>query len=213
VYPVVQRLVGEAFFQYAAAQYIARHPSRSGDLHEFGEHFPLFLPSFAPVAALVYLPDVARLEWAYHQVFHAASHPPLDLAALARVPAERQGALHFQLHPAARLLESAFPILRIWQVNQDGYRGDPTVDLAEGGVKLLVFRRETLDIEFQPLEEGEFSLLRALAGGCDFATACERAMAAQPDFDLPACFGRHVLQGVLVAFDGAHPRQLIHAKP
>lgn len=213
VYPVVRRLVGEEFFQYAATHYIAAYPSRSGDLHAFGEHFPLFLQSFAPAAGLVYLPDVARLEWAYHQVFHAASHPPLDLAALARVPAERQGALHFQLHPAARLLESAFPILRIWQVNQDGYRGDPTVDLAEGGVKLLVFRRETLDIEFQPLEDGEFSLLRALAGGCDFATACERAMAAQPDFDLPARFSRHVLQGVLVAFDGAHPRQLIHANP
>ncbi len=91
VYPVTRRLVGEGFFQYTAACYIARHPSRSGDLHEFGEHFPLFLQSFAPVAALTYLPDVARLEWAYHQVFHAASHPPLDLAALARVPAERRG--------------------------------------------------------------------------------------------------------------------------
>jgi hypothetical protein len=216
VYPVVRRLVGEAFFQYAGAQYIARHPSRSGDLHEFGEHLPPFLQSFAPTAELVYLPDVARLEWAYHQVFHAASHPPLDLAALARVPAERQGELHFQPHPAARLLESAFPILRIWQVNQADYAGDLTVDLAEGGVKLLIVRRENLDIEFQPLEDGEFSLLRALAGNGDFATACERALAVQPTLDLPACFRRHVLQGTLVAFrrsssqspiDGNHPRR------
>ena len=200
VYPVTRRLVGAEFFQYAAAQYITRHPSRSGDLHEFGEHFPLFLQSFAPAAELAYLPDVARLEWAYHQVFHAASHPPLDVAALARVPAERQGKLHFQIHPAARLLESAFPILRIWQVNQDNYPGDPTVDLAEGGVKLLIVRRENLDIEFQVLEDGEFSLLRALTTDGDFAMACEQAMAAQPTFDLPACFQRCVLQGTLVAF-------------
>jgi hypothetical protein len=201
VYPVVRRLVGEGFFQYAAAQYIACHPSRSGDLHEFGEHFPPFLQSFAPAADLVYLPDVARLEWAYHQVFHAARHPPLDLAMLAQAPAERQGALRFQLHPAARLLESAFPILRIWQVNQDDYSGDSTVDLTEGGVKLLAIRRENLDIEFQSLEDGEFSLLRALAEHCDFATACERALAAQPTLDLPVCFRRHVLQGALVAFE------------
>ena len=200
VYPVVRRLVGEAFFRYAAAQYIARHPSRSGDLHEFGEHFPLFLQSFAPVAEWVYLPDVARLEWAYHQVFHAANHPPLDLTALAQVPAEQQGELRFQLHPAARLLESTFPILRIWQVNQDDDTGDPPVDLAEGGVKLLVFRHEHLGIEFQPLEDGEFSLLRVLAGDGDFATACEQALAAQPTLDLPACFHRHVLQGALVDF-------------
>ncbi|MFZ1643562.1 MAG: DNA-binding domain-containing protein [Candidatus Contendobacter sp.] len=200
VYPVVRRLVGEGFFQYAAAQYIARHPSRSGDLHEFGEHLPLFLQSFPPTAELAYLPDVARLEWAYHQVFHAARHPPLDLATLARIPAERQGELHFQLHPAARLLESAFPIPRIWQVNQDDDTSNPQVDLAEGGVKLLIIRRENLDIEFQALADGEFSLLHTLAGNGDFATACEQAMAAQPTLDLPACFHRHVLQGALVDF-------------
>lgn len=200
VYPVVRRVVGEGFFRYATAQYIARHPSRSGDLHEFGERFPSFLRSFEPVAELAYLPDVARLEWAYHQVFHAAGHPPLDLAALARVPAERQGDLRFELHPAARLLESAFPILRIWQVNQDDHAGDSAVDLREGGIKLLIVRRENLDIEFQSLEGGEFSLLDTLAGNGDFATACERAMAAQPTLDLPGCFRRHILRGALVAF-------------
>lgn len=200
VYPVVRRVVGEGFFRYAAAQYIARHPSCSGDLHEFGERFPAFLQFFAPASELVYLPDVARLEWAYHEVFHAAGHPPLDLAALARVSAERQAELRFELHPAARLLESAFPILRIWQANQDDRVGDLPVDLSEGGIKLLIVRRENLDIEFCPLEDGEFDLLRALAGNGDFASACERAMAAQPTFDLPACFGRHVLRGTLVAF-------------
>ncbi|HUM92788.1 MAG TPA: DNA-binding domain-containing protein, partial [Candidatus Competibacter sp.] len=40
VYPVARRVVGEGFFRYAAAQYIARYPSRSGDLHAFGDHFP-----------------------------------------------------------------------------------------------------------------------------------------------------------------------------
>lgn len=200
VYPVARRVVGEGFFRYAAAQYIARHPSHSGDLHEFGEYFPLFLQSFAPAADLIYLPDVARLEWAYHRVFHAARHRPLDVAALARVPAERRGELRFQLHPAARLLESAFPIPRIWRVNQDDDDGDSLVDLSEGGVKLLIVRRENLEIEFEPLEDGEFDLLRALAGGCDFTTACERAMTTQPTFDLPTCFHRHVSQGVLVDF-------------
>ncbi|MDS4022676.1 MAG: DNA-binding domain-containing protein [Candidatus Competibacter sp.] len=199
-YPVVRRLVGEEFFRYATMQYLNRHPSRSGDLHEFGESFPAFLATFEPVAGLVYLPDVARLEWACHQVFHAAGHPPLDLAALARVPAERREELRFQLHPAARLLESTFPIARIWQLNQDDQGDDATVDLTEGGVRLLIFRREDLDIELQSLEDGEYALLHALAGACDFATACERALALQPNLDVPACFRRHVLQGALVAF-------------
>lgn len=199
-YPVVCRLVGNQFFEYAATQYIAGYPSRSGDLEEFGDCFPVFLENFAAAAELVYLPNVARLEWAYHQIFHAARHSPLDLAALAQVPTEQQGDLHFQLHPAARLLESVFPILRIWQVNQEDYAGDAAVDLTMGGIKLLAFRRENLEIEFQPLDDGEFSLLSALAEDCTFAIACEQALAAQPDFDLPACLTRHIMQGVLVSF-------------
>lgn len=199
-YPVICRLVGDSFFDYAAAQYIAAYPSRSGDLEEFGGDFARFLESFAPAADLVYLPDVARLEWIYHQIFYAAAHPPLDLTALAQVPAEQQGDLQFQLHPAARLLESAYPILRIWQANQADYAGDAAVDLKAGGIRLLALRRDNFEIEFQPLPVGEFSLLSALEQGCTFAIACEQAMTAQPDVDLSACFSRHVLQGAIVSF-------------
>ncbi|MDQ5909420.1 MAG: hypothetical protein QG599_1515 [Pseudomonadota bacterium] len=199
-YPVICRLVGDGFFDYAAAQYIAAYPSRSGDLEEFGGDFARFLETFTPAAALVYLPDVAQLEWIYRQIFYAADHPPLDLAALAQVPAEQQGDLHFQRCPAARLLQSPFPILRIWQVNQEDYVGDAAVDLTAGGIKLLALRRDNFEIEFQPLAAGEFSLLSALNEGCAFAVACERALTAQPDVDLSACFSRHVLQGALVSF-------------
>lgn len=83
---------------------------------------------------------------------------------------------------------------------QEGYIGDPTVDLTEGGIKLLALRHESLEVEFQVLEDGEFSLLCALAEGRAFATACEQALAAQPGFDLPACFSRHILQGAWVDF-------------
>ncbi|NJM11364.1 MAG: DUF2063 domain-containing protein, partial [Synechococcaceae cyanobacterium SM1_2_3] len=197
-YPVICRLVGDSFFDYVAAQYITAYPSRSGDLEEFGGDFARFLEIFTPAAELVYLPDVARLEWIYRQIFYAADHPPLDLSALAQVPAEQQGDLHFQLHPAARLLQSAFPILRIWQVNQADYAGDAAVDLTAGGIRLLALRRDHFEIEFQPLSVGELILLLALEQGFTFAAACEQAMTAQPDMDLSACFSRHVLQGALV---------------
>ena len=200
VYPVTQRLVGEGFFRYAAGRYIPQHPSTSGNLHDFGGRFPDFLATFEPAAELAYLPDVARLEWAYHSVFHAADHLPLDLAALAAIPAERHGELKFTLHPATRLLASPFPILRIWQVNQEDFAGDLTVDLAAGGVGLLIVRRQNLEIELQSLPVGEFTLLQALAEPQDFATACERALAAQADLDLPALFSRCVQQGILVDF-------------
>jgi hypothetical protein len=199
-YPVVERLVGEGFFRYAAHHYITCYPSTAGDLHEFGALFPEFLQTFEAAAELVYLPDVARLEWAYEKVYYAAGRALLNPQALAVVPPECYGELRFTLNSASQLLASDYPILRIWQVNQADYEGDQTVDLDTGGSKLLLLRNSALDVEIQPLAEGEFALLQALAEGCNCTGACEQALAVQADFDVPASFQRHLLQGTLVDF-------------
>jgi len=199
VYPVIERLTGERFFPYAANEYIHCYPSRSGNLHDFGDRFGEFLADFEPTAKLHYLPDVAALEWAYHRVFHAAEHGAPDIAALQQTPPEFYGELHFQLHPTARLLRSEYPILRIWQVNQDDFQGDPAVDLTAGADRLLIIRRG-LDIEIQPLDSGEYALLAALAEGQNFAEACAQAQDIQADYDLASNFRQHIVQATLVDF-------------
>jgi hypothetical protein len=197
VYPVVQRLVGDGFFRYAADRYIRLHPSTSGNLHDFGGAFAEFLATFPAAAGLPYLPDVARLEWAYHQVFHAAEHAPLDLSALRAIPPEHHLALKFHLHPASRLFASEYPVLRIWQVNQEDYAGDGAVDLTEGGVQILVIRHH-IEVDLQPLGKGEYAMLTALAANHDLASACEAALGVEPDCGLTACLQRHVARGTLV---------------
>ena len=52
VYPVVGKLVGERFFDFAANRYIHDHPSQSGDIQRFGYTFPTFLEHFPPAASL-----------------------------------------------------------------------------------------------------------------------------------------------------------------
>ena len=199
IYPVIERLVGEQFFPYAANRYICRHPSTSGNLHDFGAAFADFLKTFEPTAALAYLPDVAALEWAYHCVFHAAEHPGIDLTALRQVPEARYESLKFRLHPAARLLASNYPVLKIWQVNQTDYSGEQTVNLHEGTNRLLVIRRR-LDIDIESLGAGEFALLNALATDCEFALACEQALEADPERDVAGAFQAHIARETLVDF-------------
>jgi hypothetical protein len=210
VYPVVQRLVGERFFAYASRQFIGGHPSLSGNLHDFGGEFAAFLEALEAAAGLPYLADVARLEWAYHRVFHAAEHPSLELLALGRVPPERFAELRFELHPASRLLASPFPVLRIWEVNQEGYRGEEVVDLAAGGVELLV-RRPGLTVQIEPLGHGEFRLLEHLARGLTLVEAFSLAVEADPDLDLQACLRRHVLEGTLVGLTLNEPASAAEA--
>ncbi len=199
VYPAVERLVGAGFFAYAADGYIRRHPPASGNLHDFGEDFAGFLADFEPARALAYLPDVARLEWAWHRAFHAADGSPLALAALAAVPPARYGELRFRLHPSAQLLVSDYPIQRIWQVNQPDHAGDATVDLVEGGVQLLVVRRG-LDVAVESLGAGEGALLRAFAAGQNLEQAGAAALAAESGYDLPAALQSHVARATLADF-------------
>lgn len=199
-YPVVARLVGADFFAHAADQFIRRHPPASGNLHDFGAELAGFLAEFGPATALVYLPDVARLEWAFHEAFHAADHAPFDLARLAGVAPDRYGTLRFTLHPSARLIASPYPIHRIWQANQPAQSGEETIDLAAGPARLLVVRRG-LDVEVEALAPAEFVFLSAMAEHAPFAAACARAVAAEPAFDVTQALQDHVRRGTVVDFD------------
>lgn len=201
VYPVIECLVGEEFFNHAANQFIRRYPSGSGDIEDYGAQFAEFLARFPGARELVYLPDTARLEWAYHQVFHAADHLPLSLERLACVSSEQYGQLRFQLHPASALLASDYPVHRIWEVNQPGFQGEQTVDLSLGGVKLLILRRR-FQVEMQPLGAGEFAMLTGFAAGRTVAEAYDKAARAEPAFDLNLFLERHLTGETVVDFCG-----------
>src|SRR5271169_1907108 len=127
-YPVVRRLVGGTLFDAAVAAFARAYPSQHGDVNRYGGDMARFLAAYPPARTLVYLPDVARLEWALDQANIAADSPPLDLRALAAVPAAALGALRFALHPSVQMVKSRHPIFRIWQVNQPGYAGDDQVE-------------------------------------------------------------------------------------
>lgn len=196
IFPVTQKLVGEDFFEYAADGYIRRHPARSGNLHDFGDAFPGFLGNFEPAATLPYLADVAQLEWYWHEAFHAAEAPPFPMERLAAIAPADYAQLRFALHPSARLLDSPWPVLRIWQANQEGETGESDVDLAEGGVRLLVHRRD-LEVVIEPLAPGDHALLAAFRDGLMFGAAADRALAADPACDLPARLRHHLSAATL----------------
>ena len=154
---------------------------------------------YPPARALAYLPDVARLEWAIDQAAIAADAPSFDLAALAALPEDAYAGLRFVLHPSVQLVESRYPILRIWQANQPDFEGSAEVDLDEGGDSLLVARGER-GVDIERLEPGAAALLRGFAAGESLAVAASLATAAEPSFDLTAALRRHVASQVLVAF-------------
>ena len=206
IFPVVNRIVGDAFFLHAADQFICTTPSRSGDLNRFGGEWPAFLGAYPHAADLPYLADVARLEWAWHECFHAADAAPLDLARLATVDPGDHGMLLFRLHPAVRLLESAFPILRIWQVNQPDFTGDPHIDWEQAGDALLVRRDGNggagagVEVVIQSLNAGAWRFLHELLARHALEPAASAALEADAEFDLQGFLLESVQSGVMTDF-------------
>lgn len=198
VYPVVFALVGEAFFNEAADRYAEAEPSRSGDLHCFGAGFAAFLAAYAHARELAYLPCVARLEWAWHESFHAADHEMLEFAELSRVAPVCYGELHFLLHPSVRLVRSEFPLLAIWRANQKGAAG-AQVDLGAGGERVLVFRGDG-ETRLFALEKADWDFLCSLERGATLEETAGHECLAGREFFLGEALRRWVGQGVIVSF-------------
>ena len=202
IYPVILAVVGEAFFSHAADQFARLHPSRSGDLNQFGREWAGFLGTYPHAADLPYLPDVARLEWAWHEAFHAGDTPPFDLARLAAIAAEEQGALRFKLHPTVRLIQSHFPILRIWQVNQPTFNGEMALDWDAPSDSLLIHRDvdDGVSVWIERVAGAAYAFMCALAQQATLEEAASLALDIDPTFDLQGFLLESVKSGVINDF-------------
>lgn len=119
-FPVIRALVGEAFFGAMAVEFLRAHPPKSRLMMLYGDAFPPFLATFPPVADLAYLPDVARLEQALRESYHAADAPPLPAADLTALPEATLLQARLRLAPAVSVLQSDWPIHAIWAANSTG---------------------------------------------------------------------------------------------
>jgi hypothetical protein len=194
-YPVVRRLVGEAFFREAAARYRREHPSRSGDLHEFGAAMARFLEGYPHAASLAYLPGVARLEWAVHESASAADAPALQFEWLAALGEEDLAALRCELAPSVRLVRSEHAIHALWEANQPDRDGTPRAD---GAQRVLVWRHEG-SVRAQAVDAPEWNFLEALARGATLE-ACQESLGPAAAARFGPLLAGYALGGVIAGF-------------
>jgi hypothetical protein len=200
IHPVCKRLVGDEFFDAMGRIYARQTPSESPDLGDYGESFSTFIADFEPAADLPYLADVARLEWCWHRAFHAPDEEGLDIAALGNVAETDTDRIVFRLPVSAHLLASDYPVQHIWQVNQDEWTGDQSVDLNEGDARLIVWRQDH-DMRIDEPNPAEWRLLNAIAAG---KTLGEISAAEGLD-DLDPVLPRCVQNGWIAGFEVRTP--------
>jgi hypothetical protein len=165
-YPAVQALVGSEFFEGAARLFIEQYPPSSALLDSYGKSFPEFLAQMPQAASLAYLPDTARLEWAVNEVLHAPDAKPLDLQRLEQLDEAEMQAIRFVPNPAARVLESCFPVDAIWHAvltRDDSAMAN--INLAADPVWLYIHRGGASGVEVDRIPAWQCRFTAALLAG------------------------------------------------
>ena len=197
-YPAVNRLVGDEFFHAMARAYTLTEQRASPILLDYGAGFANFIAGFEPAAALPYLADVARIERAWTEAYHARDAVALGPEVLSKIPSERIADVRFVLHPSARFVSSPFPAFTIWRMNVDDGEPGP-VDIASGGEDVLLARPDA-DVEVRSMPRGGAKFVNVLANGKPLAEAAEAALSVDADFDLSASLEALIGNGFIVDY-------------
>jgi hypothetical protein len=176
-FPAVLALVGEAFFRAMALAFLRAHPPRGRIMMFYGAEFAGFIAGFEPARGLGYLADVARLEQALRESYHAADAEAVAVEALAALPETDLLAARLRLAPALRVLRSDWPVFGIYNASLRGAASPPM-----RGEDVLV-TRAAFDPVMQVLPAGGAGFIEALLAGKVLA----EALAGVPEgFDLAA---------------------------
>ena len=197
-FPTILALVGEDYFRAMTRVFISDHPPRNAMLSRYGDAFGAFLDQFAPVRDLPYLGDVARIDYAWLEAYHAKDQAPLEAAALQGVPPEQLPELLLSLHPACRFLSSPHPAYSIWAAHREDNPQEAMASLPDEAQDCLITRPQW-DVMIVKLPPGGFAFVRGLAQGFPLTEAVAAAQQAHPAFDFARNLGGLLETGALTA--------------
>ena len=187
-FPVITSLLGAQNMDGLAGIFLRKHPPTSPMMMFYGEAFPAFLADMPQLSHLGYLPDVARLELALRQSYHAADSQPAPADALA-IPPEDIMRATLGLAPSMGILRSDWPVFSIWQYNTQDDAPKPQARAED-----VLITRPEYDPAPHLLPPGGAGWIKHIQAGLTIGDAFETTIANTPDFDLGATLAL-LLQG------------------
>ena len=167
-FPTLQYAMGHDAFHTFAEAVVARSPSRTPNLNQYGRVVVEALEAGTVRSSnrAFYL-ALARLEWALVEAVHAATPPRLNPAELAAIAPERWPNLVFRPSPSLRLLRSEWPANRFLQA----YRRDENPSIPQRSPSATAVYRHGYTVwrmDLSPLTHG---LLDRLISGVPLGEA------------------------------------------
>jgi hypothetical protein len=181
-YPVSHRIAGDDLFRDMARAFVSALKPRSPVMIAYGEEFPEFVARCGGVEPC--LADVARLENAWVEAYHAEDAAAATVAALVDLSPDRLPGARIAFHPAARLLRFLTPAASVWASAQNC---DTPIAPTPGIAEDALVTRPDCDVRVRVLPPL----------GCDFALSLRDGAtlieAAQALNDTAFDFGSHLV--------------------
>ncbi len=199
VFEAVRHLLGSTEFAVLAADYARQHPSTEYNLSLAGRHLPEYLADSAHGRRLPFLSDLARLEWAVSQAFHAFDQPPLDPARLASLPLDAWERARLALQPSVAVVSSSWPIVDLWEARTVP-REQIGIDLIDRPQQALITRHGE-HVRCERIDPAPAQLLTGLLAGRALGEVCAELEAADEPPPVAAWFSTWASRGLLVRVD------------
>jgi hypothetical protein len=182
-FPATLRITGADFFRAMARFYVRAAPPTSPLLFDYGRDFPDFIERYEYARSVPWLADVARIERAWLDAYHAADIQPLMPNDLAAIPSERLPNIVLKPHPAMRVVRSRFSAVTIFTASRSDR---PASHVEGGGPEDALLTRPALEVEVRRLPSGGAIFLSHLIAGEPLGAAASAALSDGPSFDLSA---------------------------
>jgi hypothetical protein len=145
-FPLTRDHLGEAAFHQIGRDFIETTPAKACDANRLGETFAEFMRANVKCAAAS---DLAGIEWAWLESYHAPDLPPMLLSDLSGVDQAELLNMRVAPHPSARIIRLAAPI------------SASLTELAGQFPDALLALRSDIEVELIPLNSIGVAVLNA----------------------------------------------------
>jgi hypothetical protein len=191
-------------FAALARGYLLMYPPTEPSILSAGRYLADFVGNHPFAERWPFIAELARLERAVLDVFHAPDALALDVAALRAVPSEEWPAVKLRTHPAVEIVHCEWRIADVLQAVEEGRKwNDPPREEAS----VLVWRQNAL-VYYRNLEPLERDAVVSVAEGASFAAICEAVAAGAEETNHVALIGRLMARWLadgIIAATGAMP--------
>ena len=181
-FPAIERLIGAESFQFCAQLFVQGHKPRSPVLMFYGDEFPDFLSGLPFLTDWPFLGDVARIEVARTQAYHARDCEPFRLYDAHSDQIAALLPCFFTPHPAAIVLSSPFPAATLWELSSSA----EALTQIKWQSQTIAVTRGHHDVQVFIVPDGTGQCLTALAQGLTLEAALDKARSVVPNCDLAA---------------------------